>query len=95
MLQEVGETILAVLLLHGSHALCDVEVGTILGIVVVADEIGQAVIQLADAHGLVDGQFHLLGHHHVGAECHHQQQQSSKNFSHLHNAIVKYGLIKY
>ena len=71
VLQEVGQTVLVVLLLHGAHALGDVEVGTVLGIIVVTDVIGQAVVQLADTYGLVDGDGHsrTLGHHHVGAEC--------------------------
>ena len=68
VLQEVGQTVLVVFFLHSTHALGDVEVGTLLGIVVVADVVGQPAIQLTYSHGLVDGQFHLLGHHHVGAE---------------------------
>ena len=68
VLQEVGQTVLVVFFLHGTHALGDVEVGALLGIVVVADVVGKSTIQLTDSHGLVNGQFHLLGHHHVDAE---------------------------
>ena len=79
VLQEVGETTLALLLLNGAHALSDVEVHTVLGIIVVADVIGQSAVQFTDAHSIVHGDGrHFLCHHHVGAEYHEHQQQHRK-----------------
>ena len=46
MLEEVSETALRLLLLNSAHLLCDVEVGTILRPVVVADVVGQTIVQL-------------------------------------------------
>ena len=75
VLQEVGKTALALLFLNGTHALGDVEIHAMLGIVVVADVVGQATVQFTDAHLWVHwDRRHLLCHHHVGAECHHHQQ---------------------
>ena len=55
VLQEVCQAILVILFLHGTHALGDVEVGTLFRVIVVTDVVRQAVVQLADAHGRVDG----------------------------------------
>ncbi len=94
VLQEVCKTALALLLLDGAHALRDVEVHTMLRIVVVADVVGQATIQFADAHSRVhrDGR-HLLSRHYVKAARHQEQQRSKQFFSphhkiHCFNSIV-------
>ena len=85
VLKEVGKTTLALFLLDGAHALCDVEIHTVLGIVVVADVVGQSAVQLADAYVRVsrDGT-HLLSLGHIHAECHDHHEQYGKDFFHLH-----------
>ena len=62
MLQEVGQSALVLLLVDGAHALGDVEVGHVLGVIVVADVVGKPVVELAHPYLLVlgDGR-HLLG----------------------------------
>ena len=47
VLQEMGQATLALFFLDGTHFLCDVEVGTMLRPVVVADKIGKAIAELA------------------------------------------------
>ena len=89
VLQEVGKTTLALLLLDGAYALGDVEVHTVLGIVVVADVVGQSAIQLADAYRIVNGhRAHRLCLGHVYAECHEHHEHCSKDFFHLHVSII-------
>ena len=66
VLQEVGQSTLVFVLLDRAHALGDVEVGHVLGPVVLADVVGQTIVQLTDFHVLVDGDgrhLHLLCHH--------------------------------
>ena len=66
VLQEVGQTALVFVFLDRAHALGDVEVGHVLGPVVLADVVGQTIVQLTDFHVLVDGDgrhLHLLCHH--------------------------------
>ena len=60
VLQQVGETALALLFLHRAHLLCDVVVGYFLGIVVVADVVGESVVELTHAHVLILRQCHVL-----------------------------------
>ena len=66
VLEEVSQAALALLLLDGAHTLCNVEVGHMLRPLVVADVVGEAVVKLADAHILVNGD----GRH--GFLCHHR-----------------------
>ena len=76
--QEVGESALALLLLNGTHLLCDVEVGAVLRPVVVTNVVGQPVVELSDAYGLIhrDGR-HLLGL----SSCAYEHQQRCKKIS--------------
>ena len=60
VLQQVGETALALLFLHRAHLLGDVVVGYFLGIVVVADVVGESVVELTHAHVLILRQCHVL-----------------------------------
>lgn len=55
VLQEMGQTTLALFFLDGTHFLCDVEVGTMLRPVVVADEIGKAIAELAYSKAVSTG----------------------------------------
>jgi len=62
--EKVGQTPLVFVFLHGTHLLHDVEIGLVGRQVVLSDVIGQAVVELADAHRLIhrDGGHLLLGH---------------------------------
>ena len=63
VLQEVGQTLLRVILLDGTHTLGDVEVGLLLRGVVVTQIVRQAIVEFADTHTVVDGNLrhlHLL-----------------------------------
>ena len=85
VLQEVGQTTLTFFLLDGAHALCDVEVHAVLGIIVVADVISQSAIQLANTHLIVHGDgTHLLCFGNIHAERHEHHEHYSKDFFHLH-----------
>ena len=53
VLEEVGQTLLVVLLLDGAHVVQDVEVGLPLGLFVVPDVVGQSVVEPARADLLV------------------------------------------
>ena len=55
VLEQVSETPLVVVLLHRTHSLGDIETGHMLRIVVVADVISQAIVQLSLSHLGVDG----------------------------------------
>ena len=75
VLQEMGETTLVVLLLHGADALGDVEVAALLGPLVVADIIGKTIIQRARLDSRVKWNrrhLHLLC---IDAETEEKQQQ--------------------
>ncbi len=54
VLEEVSQSALTRLLEYGAHLLRDVEFHTVLGLVVVADVVGEAIVEMADAHGGVD-----------------------------------------
>ena len=56
VLEEVCQSQLVLLFLYGAYLLRDVEVGPVGGLLVVADVVGQSVVQFADAHGGVGGQ---------------------------------------
>ena len=59
--EEVSQTTLRLFLLDSAHLLCDVEVGTILRPVVVADVVGQTIVQLANHYvGVSRNGWHLL-----------------------------------
>ncbi len=60
VLEEVGQTALALLLLDGTHALGNVEVGTVLRPVVVPDVVSKAVGQFTRSDIGIHGQRHLL-----------------------------------
>ena len=65
--EEVSQSALVVLLLHGADALGDVEVATLLWPLVVTDVIGKAVLQLAGLDSRVKGygrHLHLLSRSH-------------------------------
>jgi hypothetical protein len=53
MLQEVGQTLLRIILLYGTNALRDVEVGFLFWSVVVTQVIRQAIVEFADANTVV------------------------------------------
>ena len=53
VLEEVGETALVLVLLERTHLLRDVEIGAVLRPIVVTDDVGQSVGQLADAESRV------------------------------------------
>ncbi len=82
VLKEVCQSALAVLLLQGAHFLGYIEVGAVLGPVVVTDVVGQSVVELSNPHCRVDGQ---SGHLHL---CLHRrrskQQQCYKEISDSH-----------
>ena len=85
VLQEVSQSALVLVLLNGTHALCDVEVGHVLGPVVLADIVGQTVVQLTDSHVFVNWNrrhLHLLCHHHGHAA--HEQSGHHQNSFHFH-----------
>ena len=54
--EEVGEAPLALLFLHRSDLLSDVEFCSALRLFVVADEVGKTIGELTDTHRCVDGQ---------------------------------------
>ena len=56
VLEEVRQSALAILLLHRADALDDVELRARLGLGIMADEVAQAVGELAHAHGRIKGQ---------------------------------------
>ena len=71
VLQEVGQSALVVVLLNGTHALGNVELGALLGPVVVTNVVGEPVVELSRPHVLVNGQGrHHLCHGHMGQEQH-------------------------
>ena len=76
VLEEVGETELLRCLECGSHLLGNVEVGTLLGLLVVEDVIVQAVVKLAVAHLRIQGH-RRLG---LGAQCCRKQHDYAENF---------------
>ena len=81
--QEVGQSLLVVVLLDGAHVVQDVEVGLPLGLFVVADVVGHAVFQLARAHRFVGrNRCHhaRLGRHASRGE--HRKQQEHQFFLH-------------
>ena len=88
VLQEVSQAALALLLLDGAHALGNVEISHMLRPFVVADVIGQTIVELANAHSLVngDGRHLLLSRHRRRGKS--QQRQSSKEkLSHVHSFV--------
>ena len=61
MLQEVSQATLRLILIDGTHTLCNVEVGHMFRILIVADVISQSIVQFTYAHGWVNGnRRHLL-----------------------------------
>ena len=76
MLQEVGETLLRIVLLDGSHIVEDVEIGLAFRLFVVADVVGHSVFQFPGADLRIDGDrlVHLC-HGTAGGECRDGQHQ--------------------
>ena len=70
VLQEVSQSALLVILLNGAHALCDVELGTLLGPSIMTNVISQSVVQLTDFYLGVNGHCRHLLSHHVGCTSH-------------------------
>ena len=63
MLQEVCQSTLVGFLLDSSHLLCNVEVSTVLRILVMTDIVGKTVFQLSDAYSrILSEQFLLLSY---------------------------------
>ena len=63
VLQEVGQSALVVVLLNRTHALGNVELGTLFGPCIMTDVISQSVVQLTDFYVGVGGDGrHLLCH---------------------------------
>ena len=76
VLKEVGQSALVLILLNGTHFLGNVEVGTVLGPVVVADEIGEAVGQLTySEYGVHRNRRVHLGEYRCSAKQHQQAQE--------------------
>ena len=99
VLQEVGKTVLVRRFLNGTYVGGQIELGPSLGQFVVADVIGETIVQMADAHlvrvgnlrHLGDVGFHLLargllGQGHQGRQG--QQTQGKEEFLHIINGKV-------
>ncbi len=53
--KEMRQTVLVILLQHGSDRLRNVELAALFGVLVVADVVGQSVVQMTDAHAVLHG----------------------------------------
>ena len=85
VLKEVSETALVLVLFKGAHFLGDVEVGTMLRPVVVADDVSQSVGKLTDAESCVHRNRHVR---HLRADCcdsREQKQQRDDDVLHVHH----------
>ena len=84
MFQQVGQTALALLFLHRAHLLGDVVVSHLFRILVVANVVGESVVELTLAHILVLRQPHVsvLGQS-LSKSCH-EQQCCYEKFSQFH-----------
>ena len=54
VLKEMGETVLVILLEDSTYGLRDMELGTLLRLLIVADVVGQSVVQMPHAYVLVN-----------------------------------------
>ena len=73
VLQEVSQTTLVVILIDGTHLLCNVETSYMLREIVVTNVIGQAIVEVTDSHILVNRYlWHLLCHHTTCSKQHHR-----------------------
>ena len=84
--QEVGQSALVFVLLQRAYLLCNVEVGTVLRPVVVADEVSQSVAELANPHSSVHGYSHV-GHLSPCLRTD-EEQQGGNNISKFHKEIL-------
>ncbi len=85
VLEEVSETALGVVFLNRTYLLSDVEVCLVLGFLIVADVVGQAVVEFANLHCRVNGKWgHLLCCSRNGNRCYEQEQEG---FDFFHNVI--------
>ena len=76
VLQEVGETLLVVVLLDGADVVQDIEVGLVLRLFVMADVVGHPVLQPARADVLVRGnRLHGIELSHNACRCHDGDKQ--------------------
>ena len=91
VLEEVSETALIVLFEDAADALGDVEVGSLLRLLVVTDDVGEPVVELAHPHVLVDRQRRGLlrcilcsarEYRHSG-ETHHSGEEGKKVVTHV------------
>ena len=82
VLQQVGESALALLFLHRAHLLGDVVVSHLFRILVVANVVGEPVVEFTFAHILVLWQRHVLGQC-LSQSCH-EQQCCYEKFSQFH-----------
>ena len=82
VLKEVCQTALTLFFLYCTDLLCNVEVGLVLGLFVVADVVGEPIVELADLHRGVDGERgHLLC---CGGGNHGRGNQKQKEFNLFH-----------
>ena len=73
VLQEVSQTTLVVILIDGTHLLCNVETSYMLREIVVTNVIGQDIVEVTDSHILVNRYlWHLLCHHTTCSKQHHR-----------------------
>ena len=78
VLQEVGQTKLILVLERGTHLLRDVEVGTLLRLLVVQEVVRQAVVQLAVSYFRIQRNRRILS---VSHDTGHSQHGQTRNLS--------------
>ena len=89
VLKEVRKTALAVLFLNRTHTLCDVEVCHMLRPLVVAQVVGETVVELADADGGVDRNGrHLDVLRHCCCRCREEQRGRKEKLFHCLFVLV-------
>ena len=85
VLQEMGEAALVLVFKDGTDLLGDVEMRLVLRLLVVADVIGQSVLQMADADIRIDrNRRHLLGRYGHGQP---EGQRDDGNHSFDHSSL--------
>ena len=91
MLEEVSETALIVLLEDATDALRNVEVSSLLGLLVVTNDVGEPVVELSHPHVLVNRQRRGLlrcilrsaGEYRHSGETHHSGEEGKKVVTHV------------
>ena len=89
VLKEVCQSALALLLLDGSHSLCDVEVCHMFWPLVVADVVSESVVKFADAYGFVYGDGRHLGLCRQGSCACHEEQGCNEHVFEFHHLFLK------